>query len=153
MHGKRTPPEPILRAFKNIQCRDAVLAYDGAPQPVTWAMAAANPDLPGLPDEVRNEVRRLNSMRAVPPHPDPLPPGEGTATTRPRKSNASDSNPALRTILPRPAGEGRGEGENVHPPSTLPSQPITVWDRRSMKTDLVTGRLVPDETRRVPLLA
>jgi hypothetical protein len=33
LHGKRTPPEPILRAFKNIQCRDAVLAYDGEPQP------------------------------------------------------------------------------------------------------------------------
>ncbi|MDP1588188.1 MAG: hypothetical protein Q8M07_10610 [Prosthecobacter sp.] len=34
IHGQRTPPEPILRAFKNIECRDAVLAYDGAPQPV-----------------------------------------------------------------------------------------------------------------------
>ena len=33
LHGKRTPPEPILRAFKNIQCRDAVLEYDGEPQP------------------------------------------------------------------------------------------------------------------------
>ena len=104
LHGKRTPPEPILRAFKNIQCRDAVLAYAGDPQPVTWAMALANPDLPGLPDEVRNEVRRLNSMRAVPPHPDPLPPGEGTATTRPGKSKTTDSNPARRTILPLPAG-------------------------------------------------
>ena len=27
-----------------------------------------------------------------------------------------------------------------------------VWDRRSMKTDTVTGREVPDETKRVPLL-
>lgn len=34
IHGQRTPPEPILRAFKNIECRDAVLAYDGEPQPV-----------------------------------------------------------------------------------------------------------------------
>ena len=33
LHGQRTPPEPILRAFKNIQCRDAVLDYDGEPQP------------------------------------------------------------------------------------------------------------------------
>jgi hypothetical protein len=33
LHGKTTPPEPILRAFKNIQCRDAVLDYDGEPQP------------------------------------------------------------------------------------------------------------------------
>ena len=29
---------------------------------------------------------------------------------------------------------------------------ITVWDRKSTKTDLVTGRDVPDETKRVPLL-
>lgn len=70
LHGKRTPPEPILRAFKNIQCRDAVLAYDGEPEPA------------------RDEAGKA----------------------------------------------------------------ITVWDRRSKKTDLVTGREVPDETKRVPLL-
>jgi hypothetical protein len=29
---------------------------------------------------------------------------------------------------------------------------ITVWDRRGMKKDMVTGREVPDETKRVPLL-
>lgn len=57
LRGKRTPPEPILRAFKNIQCRDAVLAYDGEPQSVTWAMAVENPDLPGLPEEVRAQLR------------------------------------------------------------------------------------------------
>ena len=70
IHGERTPPEPVLRAFKNIECRDAVLAWDGDPQPTR--------------DE-RGEI-------------------------------------------------------------------ITVWDRRSMKTDLVTGHDVPDETKRVALL-
>ena len=70
IHGERTPPEPVLRAFKNIECRDAVLAWDGEPQP---------------------------------------------------------------------ARDERGEI-------------VTVWDRRSMKTDLVTGRSVPDESKRVPLL-
>lgn len=70
LHGTRTPPEPILRAFKNIQCRDAVLAYDGDPQP------------------------------------------------------AKDEH----------------------------GQPITAWDRQSTKTDMVSGRKVPDETKRVPLL-
>ena len=70
VHGKRTPPEPILRAFKNIECRDAVLAYDGEPQPA------------------RDETGRE----------------------------------------------------------------LTVWDRRSKKTDMVTGHEVPDETKRVPLL-
>ncbi|MBK8038021.1 MAG: class I SAM-dependent DNA methyltransferase [Verrucomicrobiaceae bacterium] len=33
IHGQRTPSEPILRAFKNIENRDAVLAYDGDPVP------------------------------------------------------------------------------------------------------------------------
>ena len=70
LHGKRTPPEPILRAFKNIQCRDAVLEYDGEPQPT-------------LDDD------------------------------------------------------GKAK---------------TVWNRKSTKADLVTGREVPDETKRVPLL-
>lgn len=70
LHGERTPREPILRAFKNIECRDAVLAYDGGPQPAR--------------DEAGKE--------------------------------------------------------------------ITVWDRKSTKTDPVTGREVPDETKRVPLL-
>ena len=70
LHGQRTPPEPILRAFKNIQCRDAVLDYEGEPQPA------------------RDEAGKA----------------------------------------------------------------MTVWDRRSMKKDLVTGREVPDETKRVPLL-
>lgn len=68
--GQTPPREPVLKNFKNIQCRDAVLAYDGEPQPVRDA-----------------------------------------------------------------------EGN-----------PVTVWDRRSLKTDMVTGREVPDETKRVSLL-
>jgi hypothetical protein len=68
--GQTMPAEPVLKNFKNIQCRDAVLAYDGEPQPARDA-----------------------------------------------------------------AGEVK-----------------TVWDRRSMKTDTVTGREVPDETKRVALL-
>jgi hypothetical protein len=69
--GQTMPAEPVLKNFKNIQCRDAVLEYDGEPQPV------------------------------------------------------------------------RDEAGNVR----------TVWDRRSLKRDLVTGRDVPDETKRVPLLS
>jgi hypothetical protein len=68
--GQTMPAEPVLRNFKNIQCRDAVLAYDGEPQPA------------------------------------------------------------------------RDEAGNIK----------TVWDRRSMKADTVTGRDVPDESKRVPLL-
>jgi len=68
--GLTPPREPVLKKFDNVQCRDAVLEYDGEPQP---ALDAAG-------------------------------------------------------------------------------KPATVWDRRSMKTDMVTGRKVPDETKRVPLL-
>jgi hypothetical protein len=68
--GQTMPAEPVLKKFKNIECRDAVLAYDGEPEPA------------------------------------------------------------------------RDEAGNV----------ITVWDRKSTKKDLVTGRDVPDETKRVPLL-
>ena len=68
--GDSLPAEPVLKKFRNIECRDAVLAWDG----------------------------------------DPL-----------------------------PARDERGEI-------------ITVWDRHSMKTDLITGRQVRDETKQIPLL-
>lgn len=68
--GQTAPAEPVLKKFRNIECRDAVLAWDGEPQAVRDA-----------------------------------------------------------------AGE-----------------PVTVWDRRSMKVNLVTGRDEPDEAKRVPLL-
>jgi hypothetical protein len=68
--GQTLPAEPVLKKFRNIECRDAVLAWDGDPQPA------------------RDESGQI----------------------------------------------------------------VTVWDRRSHKTDLVTGRDVPDETKRVPLL-
>ena len=99
--------EPVLEKLDNIQCRDAVLAYDGEPQPVTWAMAAANPNLPGLPDEARQQGRAGSPLPAE-----------------------------------RPQG--------AH--GMRPADIITVWDRRSTKKDPVTGRDVPDETKRVPLL-
>ncbi len=68
--GEVLPAEPVLKKFRNIECRDAVLAWDGDPVPVT--------------------------------------------------------------------------DDHGHP--------VTVWDRRSMKTDPVTGRDIPDESKRLPLL-
>ncbi len=88
LHGQRTPPEPILRAFKNIECRDAVLDYDGEPQPVTWEMARANPTLPGLPDSIRQQLNNPKSTirdhRLGPAQPEDRPSyGTGTCRTRP----------------------------------------------------------------------
>jgi hypothetical protein len=68
--GQTLPEEPVLRRFHNIECRDALLAWDGEPLAVL--------------DES--------------------------------------------------------------------GQPVTVWDRKSKKTDPVTGREVPDETKRTTLL-
>ncbi|MEY3898735.1 MAG: hypothetical protein RLZZ214_4257 [Verrucomicrobiota bacterium] len=69
--GQTMPEEPVLKSFKNIECRDAVLEYDGEPVP------------------------------------------------------ARDENGEI----------------------------ITQWDGRSKKVDFVTGRDVPDETKRITLLA
>ena len=69
--GQTLPAEPVLRKFHNIECRDAVLAWDGEPLPVL--------------DES--------------------------------------------------------------------GQPVTLWDRKSKKTDSVTGREVPDESKRRALLS
>ena len=69
--GQTLPEEPVLRRFHNIECRDALLAWDGEPLAVL--------------DES--------------------------------------------------------------------GQPVTVWDRKSKKTDPVTGREVPDESKRTTLLS
>ncbi len=145
MHGKRTPPEPILRAFKNIQCRDAVLAYDGEPQPVTWAMAAANPNLPGLPDEVRQQVRSAGWQPAVSPTGSRQ--SAATAARDKTSSRASETTPSGL-----PTRDTADHQSALRSKGRAPEEVITVWDRRSMKTDMVTGRDVPDETQRVPLL-
>ncbi len=61
--GQTMPEEPVLKSFKNIQCRDAVLDYDGEPQPArdeagqiitVWDRRSYKPDLitnRNVPDE------------------------------------------------------------------------------------------------------
>ncbi|MBB5035758.1 class I SAM-dependent DNA methyltransferase [Prosthecobacter vanneervenii] len=77
IHGQRTPPEPILRAFKNIQCRDAVLAYDGEPQPArdaagnpitVWDRHSYKPDLVTNRD-VPDETKRVPLLTYANPRP------------------------------------------------------------------------------------
>jgi hypothetical protein len=88
--GSVAPAEPVLRNFKNIEHRDAVLAYDGAPEIVTHLMI---------------EKEGATAFTGLP--------------------------------------------ENL-PPASHPTEPVTLWDRRSTKLDSATGREVPDETKRVP---
>jgi hypothetical protein len=88
--GSVAPAEPVLRNFKNIEHRDAVLAYDGSPEIVTRLMVEKEGPsaFPGLPKNL--------------------------------------------------------------PPAAHPTEPVTLWDRRSTKLDVTTGREVPDEAKRVP---
>ncbi len=99
--GKTLPAEPVLKKFANIQCADAVLAYDKE-EPVTWLLAAEHPDLPGLPDTVRDEVKkRADEIQAK--------------------------------------------------PEKFRHKMVDVWDRRTFKPDPVTGRDVPDKSKRTTL--
>ncbi len=99
--GKTLPAEPVLKKFANIQCRDAVLAYDQE-EHVSWLLAAEHPDLPGLPDTVRDELKkRADEIRAA--------------------------------------------------PEKFRHKMVDIWDRRTFKPDPVTGRDVPDESKRTTL--
>ncbi|MCU0836686.1 MAG: hypothetical protein MUC77_19995 [Chromatiaceae bacterium] len=82
-HGNVNPPEPVIRDFRNIQCRDAVLAYDGveivtdpAGRPVTrWDGRTTKPHpVTGepVPDETAQVPleRYLNPRRAEWPEAD-----------------------------------------------------------------------------------
>ncbi|MBI2927119.1 MAG: cbb3-type cytochrome oxidase assembly protein CcoS [Verrucomicrobia bacterium] len=72
------------------------------------------PSMRPLLDEIGLSNSNQDSTRvgeAFPPHPNPLPPGEGTRKAARVPTSASDSDELRRTTLPLPAGEGRGEGE------------------------------------------
>ncbi|MEX2536661.1 MAG: DNA methyltransferase [Trueperaceae bacterium] len=82
-HGNTPPPEPVIRDFKNIECRDAVLAYDAAEplfgedgQPVThWdgqttkTHAVTGNDVPDESARVP-EYRYVNARKATWPDAD-----------------------------------------------------------------------------------
>lgn len=111
--GQTMPAEPVLKKFKNIECRDAVLVWDEI-KTVSWGMALENPDIPGIPHIVHQEVNA--ALQKLP-----------------------SAKIELHSLL-----EKMNHGWN---------DPVLVWDRRSTKVDMLTGRQVPDETKQVALLA
>jgi hypothetical protein len=72
--GQVTPPEPIIRNFRNIECRDAVLAWDAvdlvfddAGKPVTrWDGRSTKPH-PVTGEEVPDETARIQELRYINP--------------------------------------------------------------------------------------
>ncbi|MBI4659694.1 MAG: hypothetical protein HY735_12710 [Verrucomicrobia bacterium] len=64
-----------------------------------------------LPKRPWDDLRGSVSGRRVPPHPGPLPQGEGMKPPVNRKTVQARLVEPQRTVLPLPRGEGRGEGE------------------------------------------
>ena len=71
---------------------------------------------------------------ALPPHPGPLPWGEGEAKPDSRISALSQARSARPTWLPLPKGEGWGEGEQGHQ---------TIAARRNVSGTLQIESLIP----------
>ena len=73
-HGRVTPPEPVIKNFKNIECRDAVLSWsskepelDEHGKPVTrWDGRTTKPH-PVTGEEVPDETARVLSFRYLNP--------------------------------------------------------------------------------------
>jgi hypothetical protein len=137
-------------------------AYDRK-EMITWAMARENPDLPGLPDEVREELKQERSA-------DSLSAGGGSSADCQSAVSPTGSRPGATKGAARNCEESAGSGRTAGglptrdtadfqsalqadaatAPSHHDSQPITVWDGRTMKTHPVTGKDVPDYTACVP---
>jgi hypothetical protein len=75
-HGKTPPREPVLHDYKNIECRDAILAWDGEPElvcdpgtakPITHWDGRTYKESPVTGEDVPDESARLPLYRYVNP--------------------------------------------------------------------------------------
>ncbi len=74
--GEVQPPEPVIKKFSNVECRDAVLAYDGtepvlddAGQPVTRWDGITTKTHPVTGEQVPDETAQMPLLRYLNPKP------------------------------------------------------------------------------------
>ena len=150
-HGKATPSEPILRDFRNIECRDAVLTWSGRTErmdaeghPVTRWDGTTTMRHPATGEEVPDPEARLQVWDYAEPKPAKWP--EATfivgnppfiGASRMREALGDGYVEALWKAQPRARGRG-GERRNPLAPPRLPeprrprrrSPPRQAGDRR-----------------------
>ncbi len=86
-------------------------------------------------------VRRVPNERSARPHPGPLPQGEEVSQPATGLTKHATFADPLTTILPLPAGEGRGQGERVLEPAGLSdSSPPPITESELIR--LMVGREV-----------
>jgi hypothetical protein len=83
----------------------------------------------------------VNSFSAVPHRP----PSEQRVAPQPPSRFSNGAPPQFAHAVSFAHGEPQAATDES-------GNPITVWDRRSYKTDLLTNRDVPDQSKRVPVL-
>jgi len=149
--GLATPA--AIMAGANAAAKRGILIRDGVALEKAGEVTAVIFDKTGTLTMGKPEVAGSISFL---PHPNPLPLGEGTVTTTPRKPDAFDPNPAREQLLPLPAGEGRGEGERIanlaaalarhstHPISqaiaSLSSEPVDLTDWQEIRGCGLAGK-------------
>lgn len=73
--GEVMPPEPVIRKFRNVECRDAVLAYDGTEpvlddegRPVTRWDGTTTKTHPVTGEQVPDDAAQVPLLRYINPH-------------------------------------------------------------------------------------
>jgi Cu+-exporting ATPase len=110
--GLATPA--AIMASANAAARRGILIRDGVALEKAGRITAVVFDKTGTLTVGKPEVAQILKVGCPDsPHPNPLPWGEGTAKNAFEHSSDSRFSERLTTILPLPAGEGRGEGNEI----------------------------------------
>ncbi|MBI2946951.1 MAG: hypothetical protein HYY23_04850 [Verrucomicrobia bacterium] len=104
--------------------------------------------LPKAQSSRPDALRRSSVERRTPPHPGPLPQGEGILQATQHPVGNAGTVETRRMVLPLPKGEGRGEGERIGAyPVALGSGPSL--DPLAIERIVETAKTDPSPTRRL----